>query len=147
VEIKKQDLALIEEKIKNINDFRANYQEIKENLEKIGSLFVESRSPVDFISFLENSAQRSQIKTNISASKLRQDQTSIWSYLTFDIEAFGSAPNFFKFLEKMEAGPYLLEIRSLNIKKISEDDLKRIEFEGIFLGDVRGLMQFKVFSY
>ena len=142
----KEELASLERKIKNIEEFRENYQEINENLEKMEKLFVQSKVPIGFISFLERRSQESRCQIEISPSAIAQDKDSPWPYLTFHIESVSSAPNFFRFLEKLEVSPYLVEIRNLTIRRLTEKDLRLKQYEGASIGDVEATIVFKAFA-
>ena len=64
----KQKINFLEEKIKNIEEFKENQDEIGKNLEKTKTLFVESEAPVNFIGFLEQIAKESHLSIKISPS-------------------------------------------------------------------------------
>lgn len=144
--LEKQTLTSLEAKIKNIEDFRKNYQETKENLEKTKNLFIKFKAPISFIYFLEKSAQVSQIPLEIFPSQVKENKEGVWSYIVFKIDSVCSFPNFLKFLEKLESSPYLIEIYGLTITKLTENDLKREEFENYSLGDINISLSIKVFA-
>ena len=144
--LEKQTLASLEAKIKNIEDFRENYRETKDNLDKTENLFIKSKAPISFIYFLEKSAQVSQMPLEISPSQLKEDKENIWPYIIFQINSVCSFPNFLRFLEKLESSPYLIEARGLIMKRLTEEGLKREEFKSSSLGDVNISLSIKVFA-
>jgi len=142
----KEKIASLEDKIKNIEEFKKNYQEIEPNLEKIGTLFVESEAPVDFISFLERTSQDCKTLVKISSSFVTKETKDPWSSLSFQITSAGSFPNFLKFLEKLESSQYLIEIKNLNITRLNEFELKSKEFENFSFGDVKANFLLKIYT-
>lgn len=143
---KKQELVSLENKIKNIEEFRKNYREIKENLEKAKTLFIKPAAPVDFISFLEESSQDTQIAIDISPSSARKEKGDIWPSMAFQIRSVCSFPRCFRFLEKLELSPYLIKIRNLNITRLTEQELRSKGFEEFSLGATKINLSLKVFA-
>lgn len=143
---KKEKIVFLEGKIKNILEFRENYKERKENLEKIERLFVKAEVPIEFINFLEKTAQDSQISIKISFTQIPISSKDPWSSIFFQITSIGSFPNFLKFFEKIESGQYLIEVQNLNISRLTESELKSKELEGFSLGDVKTNLSLKVYA-
>ena len=143
---KKQEMAVLEAKIKNIEEFKKNYREINPNLEKIATLFVESAVPIEFIDFLEKTSRDCQTSIKISPSLVVKIPKDPWPSIAFQITSVGSFPNFLKFLEKLESSKYLIEIQNLNISRLTEAELKLKEFEKFSLGDVKTIFSLKVYT-
>ncbi len=144
--MQKQELASLENKINNIEEFKANYKDINENLEKTNDLFVKSKTPTDFISFLETSSRDSQIPLEIFPSAAKQEKNDKWKSMLFRTGSISPFSSFLRFLEKLESSPYLLEVQSLRVTKALESDLKAGDFENISLNDVKTNLSLKVFS-
>ena len=142
----KQKLLFLEDKIKNIEGFKKNYREIKENLEKIKSLLIKSEAPISFISFLEKSYQDCQISIKISPSSFRKEKKDNWPSITFQISSICPPSNFFKFIEKIESGPFLVEINNLNIARLTEINLRSKECQECSLGDIKVSLSVKAFA-
>lgn len=109
--IQKKELLESEAKIRNIQDFRANFKQYQPNLEKIGNLFVNTAEPIEFIEFLEGEANASQLSIEIIPSVASE----------FRLNLKGSFPNFSRFIERLEYGPHLVKPVSLSIRKISNE--------------------------
>lgn len=93
--------------------FKKNYDGYKLNFERIDQLFIDPNNPVNFIEFLERTANNSGITSQISlplSSKESKD------FIIFQLSSKGSFEGVLNFLEKIESGPYLIEVGSLNIK-------------------------------
>lgn len=143
---KKEEILFLEEKIKKLEEFQKNYKKIKPDLEKIDSLFVEEKMPLEFIDFLKRISKDCQIPIEISTISITKTKEDPWIPIGFQINSFGSFPNFLKFLDKLEASQYLIKIENLNISKLTETEIKSKEFEGASLGDVKILLSIKVYG-
>ena len=142
----KKEVLSLENKIKDIEEFRKNYAKIRPNLEKIETLFTNSEAPIDFISFLEKTSQDCRVSIQIVPAAITRVSEEPWPSLSFSITLTGSFPNFLRFLEKLESGPYLTEIQNLSIKRLQDTELKSKEFESLSLGDIQASFLIKVFT-
>ena len=142
----KEKLLALEEKAKNLEKFKKILPEISPDLEKIDNFFVDPKVPVDFISFLEKTSQDSQLSLKISAGPIVKNEKDPWPSMVFQLSLVGSFPNLAKFLEKLQSGPYLIEIQNFTITSLSEAELKSKEFEKFSLGDVKATLSIKVYS-
>lgn len=143
----KEKLITAQAKIENLEEFKTLYRDLLPDLEKIDALFVNPDFPVEFISFLEETAKISQASIKISPplpSKIAGDP---WPSLIFQINSISSFPNFLRFLEKLESGPYLVEIQNLTTKRLAETELQAKKLEKLPLGDVNVTLSIKVFTY
>ncbi len=115
----KNDAAVLKMQSDEIEHFKAVYQNYKPNLDKTDQLFVDPQNPVDFIKFLEDTAAISSVKAQISLvpSGSPKNQTM----LTFQLLCNDNFLNILHFLESLENGPYLLEIKDISIKNADLD--------------------------
>ena len=143
---KKQDSFYIDNKLKNIEDFKKNYQEIGVSLEKGESLFVKSEAPVNLIGFLEKTSEDFNVPIKISPSAPVKKINGPWYSIVFQISASGKFPDILKFIEKLESGPYLSQIEILNITRLTADNLKSKEFAEYSVGDVKINFSIKAFA-
>lgn len=146
IPIQKKNISSLQAKIENIEKFKDFYGEIKPNLEKINSLFVDPEVPVDFIGFLEKTSRDCDILINTSLISGKKSDKDSWNSLSFQIVSNSSYPKFLIFLEKIENSPYLIEIQSLNIRRLSEDDIKKKDFSGSSAGDISANLAIKVYT-
>jgi len=140
----KKEVLSLENEIEDIEEFRKSYAKIKPNLEKIETLFTNSEAPIDFISFLEKNSQDCHLTIKIVPAAITSEKP--WPSLSFSITSLGSFPNFLRFLEKLETGPYLTEIQNLSIKRLPDTELKSKEFENLSLGDIQANFLIRVFT-
>ncbi|MDI6883307.1 MAG: hypothetical protein QMC93_02430 [Patescibacteria group bacterium] len=141
----KNTLNLIESQIGNFQDFQENYSFYQLTLEKIKESFVDLEAPVNFIEFLERESKDSNVEIKISSSVSSPIKSDFWQELGFQILIGGAFSNCLRFLERLERGPYLVEISQLNIQRIEERTPQR-DLEGLLKGDVIFSSEFKVFS-
>jgi len=142
----KQNLLSLEEKIEDLKKFQKVYSEIQPNLEKLDKLFVDPEVPVEFIYFLEKTAEDCGLAVGISPVPVLKKTEGPWPYLFFRISSTASSPEFLKFLEKLESSIYLVEIQNLNLARLTETELKSKGFEEFSLGDVRAALSIKVYT-
>lgn len=142
----KQKLISLETKIENLEKFQTLWQEIEPDFQKIEKFFIDPEVPVEFISALETIAKDCQMTVEISSTPSGRTEKDPWSLLFFQLGATTSFSKFLKFLEKLETSPYLIEIPSLNVRKLTEADLRLKEFEGKSLGDVKITLSLKVYT-
>lgn len=130
----KEKLLSLEDKTNNLENQKAIYETMKLNLGEIDDLLLNSDLPVEFFSFLEETADNSQIKIKISPIPGGKTDKDIWPSLSFQVNLAGSFTNFLKFLEKIENAPYLISIQNLNINSSKEK------------GDTQSTLSFKVYT-
>lgn len=115
----KNKIDSIEQETRKLENFKKNYDYYKTDLEKIDKLFINSKNPVEFIKFLEKTAIDSTIEAKINFTP--KERTNEALYDIFHISARGDFSNMSKFFEKLENGPYLIRIQSLDIRKSDAD--------------------------
>ncbi len=124
----KKELILLENKIKDLENFEEEYREKKEKLKKINQLFLKEDEPVEiinFLNFLRKTATDLEVILNVSPSFQKKENS-----LTFQLSGRGEYKNIMRFLEKLENAPYLTEISNLFLKTIREKNAltSQIEF-------------------
>jgi type III secretory pathway component EscR len=146
ITVQKQEAAFLKSKAKDVEKFKKDYSEIKKSLERIEALFARSEAPVNFISFLEKSSQDSLAPIEISYSLARKKDTDPWPFMTFLINSEAPSFSFFQFLEKIESGPYLVEVTNLNLSKSKEERFSEEQPEKGSFDYVRANLSLKVFT-
>lgn len=118
----KKQLFSLESQSGNTKQMRIEYQKIEKDIDRINQLFVTSDEPVEFIKFLEKLASESLAKINIIPTNQKEEKT-----ICFQVSLQGQASGLFKFLEKLENSPYLIDIASLNMRKLVIDEKNKDE--------------------
>lgn len=113
--LEKENLLVLNLKNDHLRDFRTNYSELSEDLEKIDALFIDFEAPVDFFAYLERSALSFDVKIKISPRQSKKEKDK-WSFHVFQITAEGSSQNLLKFLDSIEKSLYLTEFQNLNFQ-------------------------------
>lgn len=145
----KKELVLFQSKLSGEDDISKDYQKIQPDLPKIENSFVNPEVPVELIKFWEKTASDSGIYINIvpiSSSGDDKDKKYSWDFISFRLNLLGSFEDLLRFLERIEAGPYLIEIKDLSIQKLNSSDLTSKEYPGLSLNDVRAVLTLKVFT-
>lgn len=120
----KSNAMFFEQSLKNLVVQKNLYQSYQPNLEKINQLFVNKEFPVEFISFLEESAKKDQLAMEISSMTAEKKETDPWSSFVFQIKVTGSFPDLMKFMAKLENIPYLTEVQNFKANEISSGKAK-----------------------
>lgn len=118
--LQKQNVDSLSEKEENLNDFKNKYREIGPNLEKIDSLFVDVKTPISFINFLDKTSEDCGVKLNISSSIASRSAGESLFFLNFQVNSTGLFSDTMRFIEKIENSQYLIEIKNINIRKLTQ---------------------------
>lgn len=113
----KGTLAELEKRSENIKKFQLTYDIYQTNFKKIDQLFVDGEEPVDFIEFLEKEAARIKLAVDLTPINLKAGENDFWPSIGFQVDAAGSFQNFLKFLNKIEASPYLIALSDFSLNK------------------------------
>lgn len=122
--VQRKELILAEAGTGKLNRLKEISKKIEPDLEKINGLFIDPEIPIDLIKFFEKTAQDSKLLMDISLAGFKTAENDPWGSLGFQIILAGSFSNFSKFLEKIENGPYLIEIQNLAIKRLTEEEIR-----------------------
>ena len=135
---KKQSFASLEMKIENLKSSQVFLSGIRPNLEKINQLFIDSEIPIDFINFLEKTAEEIDIIIEILALPFPKIEKNSWPSVLFQISSIASFDKFLRFLEKIENSSYLIKPQNLNIRRLGEREIE--------LNDVKIILSIKVYA-
>ena len=133
------------EKSKTLEQIEHQHKNYETNLEKINNLFISSETPIDFIEFLENTAQDFNLSMKITPQSFEKQGDNLWTSMNLDVNLIGSFPNIAKFIEKLEyscfpeanqENGYLIEINNLRLKSLSEKDLQLQKFGTFKIKDI-----------
>jgi len=113
----KKEAARIARDIQNITEFATISSTYEAEFSQFNNLFVDPDNPIPFIEFLEGASQTSQLELTIVARDQKQVKGDPWSSMDFQLTLEGSYPSFVEFTEKLEAAPYLVELRNMTMRK------------------------------
>jgi len=100
--------------VAEIESFKNNYGNYKNNIEKINQLFINPQNPVEFIKFLENTAYNQNLNMQISISNPNSEINK--NFVFFHLTIKGDFSDILLFINKIENGPYLIEVKDLTIQ-------------------------------
>ncbi len=139
--VQRRETVLIERKLKNFEEFKQLYQEIRSDLKKTDFLFINPDVPVEFFGFLKRNAVYSQVSMDIAHWAVNENRAE--ASLMID----GSFPNFLKFLERLETGFYLIEVLNIHVRKIERIPGHVLPEEAVFaLNGIRASVLIKVYT-
>ena len=116
----KQEFLSSEQKLDELEESRQGLEGRRKDLEEIDTLFIEHSSPTDFTDFLRG-------LTNNPLGSIKNKEINEKTALSFNVNFSGSFPDFLKFIDKIENGPYLSEITALNVKGTGQNITAALE--------------------
>jgi Tfp pilus assembly protein PilO len=120
----KEERALLTAEIKNLAQFKKQFQEYKINLEKADSFLVNSEIPIEFTRFLEKLALDSGVTMEIYPVSSQPAKSGQLAVINYQLSVSGPFLNFSRFLEKLENAPYLIEVQGMNLRKTVENKIE-----------------------
>ncbi len=115
----------INDQNRELENFKNSYKNYQPNLEKIDRLFIDPQNPVNFINFLENIASETGVKPDISLASLpalKSKTVVVMPFVSFKISCKGKFLDILKFSDKLESGPYLIEIKNMETKESKDTE-------------------------
>ena len=97
-----------------------NYEEFREKVKKVESLFIEYGNPVEFLNYLEETAELCGISPQISNLYFKDGDKDGISTLTLKLVFVSEFSDFFKLLDNLKLAPWLLQIQSLDSNKTKD---------------------------
>lgn len=145
--LEKEKIASLSEEKESRKKMEDVYKNYQPDLGEIEKVFIDPEVPIEFINFLEKTAGDSLVQLKILSMTKKTDKENAWPNLLFQISVTSSFSNFSKFLEKLENSPYLIETLELDVRALSEKELKSKEFENLSSTDTSTLLLIKVFTW
>lgn len=129
----KEKLIFLEEDLKNLPELKKKEEKIKKTEEKMESFFVNKETPIEFIRFLENLSNDYQLSLELSPLPSKKASNDPWFSLNFQISLIGPFQNVARFIDKLEAGPFLVKVDGINIaiKDLSSKELEKSNLEEV----------------
>ena len=137
--------AALETKTDNLEKFKLFAEKNKLDLENVEAMFLDPEMLVDFINFLEKVARDCQVSFKVS-SLTKQTDKEIWPAFLVQLSSLSSFSNFSRFLDKLGSNNYLIETQSLNVRRLTEVEVKSPQLAGWSVGDVQAEFSFKVYT-
>lgn len=142
----KKELISFQKATDNFGKLKETYKELEPTLEKIDKIFIDPKIPIDLIKFWEETAKEAELSIDISPLSAKTDKSDPWNSMDFQLIITGYFSNFLKFLEKVEAAPYLFEIQNLAVQKFKEGELNIGEIKQVSQDKIRAVLLIKVYT-
>jgi len=122
--LQKEKLTLKRANLEEIekSQFKKHYEDLESNFNKMQQFFISADAPVDFIEFLEKTANETGLIIDINITSLNASKDDFWNFLGFRLTVKGPFFNFSKFLQKIETSHYLVQIQNINIRKVNAEE-------------------------
>ncbi len=117
----REQVLILEKRAENIKNLEKSQDIIQKREEQIASVFVDLKTPVKFIGFLEQTIEENNLFFNINPQTVRKEDLDDWGSLRLQINLRGDFFNFINFLQEIEKAPFLLEILNITVQR--EQDL------------------------
>jgi len=146
LKFQRKALSVFENQVESFKAFQKDLPSYKATLENLENLFITEDAPIEFLEFLEREAENFNLTIKISPAKVTQRKDDLWKAVGFSVSGGGKFQDCLKFLERVEKGPFLVEISQLNIEKILERSSVLKEFEALQPGDIYFTLVIKGFT-
>lgn len=129
---KRIEAASMDFQNRELDNFKNKYAEYAPILESISQSFVDVKNPVNFITFLEKTANDLAIDFDINLNtSSKKEGAAKEPAVMFQVFAKGKFSDILVFSETLERGPYLVIIKNVSMKKTEEDILSKTRAPGI----------------
>ena len=102
---------------KEAAEFLKFSQAKEEDFRAIENIFVDGETPIGFIQFIEGIAAASNLAVKITPDTPKKKKGVPWPVMDFQLASSASYPEFLRFLEKLENGPYLLLVQNISLTR------------------------------
>jgi len=143
----RQETNFLKAKSMEASTLKEKIEQLNPDLLKVQGVFT-SETPIEFFQFLENLAKESNVLFDVSLNPQTSKKEEIFPFLNIQLSFQGSFSNCLKFLQQLEASPYLIEIQNFTLQRIGEEELKttKEEEKKLSMGDAKANLLIKVFS-
>ena len=139
-------LNLINARIIEVEGFQDNRSQLRQDLNRIESAFIEEDSPVVFLSYLETTANATNLSIEIYPNPINFITEELWSSVGLRLSISGDVKDCLKFLEILEHSKWMFEISYFSLDKISEISQYSSAFKDSEEGDAYMSIVVKAYS-
>ncbi|MBI2573992.1 MAG: hypothetical protein HYV78_01185 [Candidatus Wildermuthbacteria bacterium] len=101
-----------------VEAFESFSKEFQRDLAKSAAMLVDPETPIEFVRFLEQSAEGANLSLAVNLGAVRKQKNDQWFSLDFQVSGQGAYPAVFVFLKQLEYAPFAMEIQNIAINKI-----------------------------
>jgi len=113
-------LNLVNARIVEVEGFQDGHSQLRQELHRIESVFVEKDSPVVFLNHLENTAQKANLSIDVYPSSVSIESTDLWSSIALQLSINGDVKDYLRFLKMLEHSEWMFEISYVSLDKTSK---------------------------
>ncbi|MBI2123740.1 MAG: hypothetical protein HYU04_00610 [Candidatus Wildermuthbacteria bacterium] len=117
--VARQELSQVSMYEEHIRKFEELSKARENEIALFDDLFVDRKTPIAFIEFLETYSQGSEVSLEISPVESLKKEADVWDSIDFDLTGKGTFPNVMSFMEQVENAPYLLEFKNLTLQRLA----------------------------
>lgn len=99
----------------NLEDFRTFSGQHAADMKKFKDQFIDPQNPIGFLTFLETIANQSGFELKTVPGNPQKVLGDPWPSIVFQIASKGSFERVRPFLQKLENGPYAMEIKNITV--------------------------------
>jgi hypothetical protein len=115
--VARQELSQVSMVEEHIRKFEELSKARENEIALFDDLFVDRKTPIAFIEFLETYSQSSQVSLEISPVESLKKEENVWDSINFDLTGKGMFPNVMSFMKQVENAPYLLEFKNAMLQR------------------------------
>ena len=111
----KRKILQLKENAESSREFEIFFGQYEKEFVRLEGLFVDSKIPIAFFRFLDETAASLNVQVEKSLGAAQQLEGDRWPSFEVRLAGGGAYPNVIAFLQKIENAPYLLEVKTLAI--------------------------------
>ena len=141
----KKDFLLAQQKMKKFEEIKNLYFSLEPDVTKAQELLVDSDTPLAIIEFWEKTAKDSNVLIEILPASSKAPENDFWNSIFFRVTAVSSFTNFLKFFQKIETGPFLIEIQNIVARRLIEQEISQEKYQSVADAEINVAITFKVY--
>lgn len=111
----RQKTASLYTQSQELINFEKKLPVYQDNLNKLEKVFVDPKNPVSLVKFLEQTSSYLNLAVDINLVEGTKESDKNAQFSNFYINSKGTFLNILNFVEKIENGPYLIQVNKLTI--------------------------------
>jgi len=139
-------LNLIDARITEVAGFQDNRSQLRQDLSRIESVFIEEDSPVVFLNYLEKTAEATNLSIKIYPNPTNSALTDLWSSIGLRLSINGDVKDCLRFLEILERSKWMFEVSYFSLDKTSGISQYSSAFKDLEEGDAYMSIVVKAYS-
>ena len=121
--VARQELSQVNMYEEHIQKFEKLSKARENEIALFNNLFVDRKTPIAFIEFLETYSQGSRVSLEISPVESLKKEEGAWDSIDFDLTGKGMFPNVLSFMKQVENAPYLLEFKNATLQRLATGEV------------------------